>query len=551
MASKHARVGFFLWVLTASLLYAQPSEKVQLVSSNLPILRIDTRGREILDTPRITAHLGIIYNGADKLNRIDDAANEYDGSIDIELRGATSATFAKKPYRFETVDAKGENLNVPLLGMPAENDWILHNPYSDKSLIRNIVAYKLARDLGAWASRTRLCELVINGEYMGVYVLLEKIKRDRNRIAIATLAADDLTGDDLTGGYIIKIDRLSGEQRAFWETQYGSRYHYHYPNPEQIQAEQRAYIERWMSSFEAIMSQANYSDLDFGYPQYIDVQSFVDYFLVNEITRNVDAYRLSFYLYKDKDSKDSRLKTTVWDFNFALGNANYYAGQETAGWNIDQLTTAGFNDSFRPPFWWKKLRQDKRFMLRAALRWQAMRAASWRAETLASYIDSLALELGAAQARNFARWPVLGQKIEPNAFIGQSHQEEIDYLKSWLATRAQWMDRAFAEIVAAADSSDFVFPPQQSFLYPTYPNPSLTASTIRYDLLQPTNVEIAIFNSIGQRVTMLVDEPQPAGTHTVVWRKTNAADLATASGVYYVRMRAGAYTETRKLLLIK
>ena len=167
------------------------------------------------------------------------------------------------------------------------------------------------------------------------------------------------------------------------------------------------------------MSQANYSDLKLGYPQYIDVQSFVDYFLVNEITRNVDAYRLSFYLYKDKDSKDNRLKATVWDFNFALGNANYYAGQETAGWNIDQLTAAGFNDSFRPPFWWKKLRQDKRFMLRAALRWQAMRTAGWRAEKLASYIDSLALELGAAQARNFARWPILGQTIEPNAFVGQ------------------------------------------------------------------------------------------------------------------------------------
>ena len=113
------------------------------------------------------------------------------------------------------------------------------------------------------------------------------------------------------------------------------------------------------------------------------------------------------------------------------------------------------------------------------------------------------------------------------------------------------MDRAFAEIVAAADSSDFVFPPQQSFLYPSYPNPFRTESTIRYDLLQPTNVEIAIFNALGQRVTTLVDEPQLAGTHTVVWRKTNAADLATASGVYYVRMRAGAYTETRKLLLVK
>ncbi len=551
MERRYARAGVLLWALTASLLYAQPEEKVQLLSSNLPILLIDTHGRDIPDAPRIAADLGIIYNGENKLNRLDDAANDYNGRIHIELRGATSAAFPKKPYRFETVDDAGNNHNVPLLGMPAENDWILHNPYSDKSLIRNVLAYKLARDLGAWASRTRLCEVVLNGDYLGVYVLVEKIKRDANRVDIATLKATDTTGDDLTGGYIIKIDRLSGEQSGYWDTQNGVRYQYHYPSADQIHPAQKAYLAHWLRQFEAIMSQANYADPELGYAQYIDVASFVDYFLVNEITRNIDAYRLSSYLYKDKDSQDSRLKMLAWDFNFSLGNANYYSGQQATGWNLDTLSEPGFNDSFRPPFWWKKLRQDKRFMLQAALRWQALRGENWRADRLRSSIDSLAAALQEAQLRNFARWPILGQTIEPNAFVGQTYQEEIDYLQTWLVARTNWMDGAFAEILARADSSDFVFPPQQNFLYPSYPNPFFKESVLRYDLLQPADVEIALFNTLGQKVTTLVDERQRAGAHTTVWQGISADGRPAASGVYYVRMRAGAYTQVTKLLLLQ
>lgn len=551
MKSSHARAATLLWALAVSLVYAQPNEKVQLQSSNLPILIIDTHGIEIPDTPRIRANLSIIANKKNARNNIGDAPSDYDGNIDIELRGATSAAFPKKPYRFETVDAAGDNFNVSLLGMPSENDWILHNPYSDKSLMRNVLAYKLAADLGAWASRTRLCELVLNGEYAGVYVLVEKIKRDKNRVDIAPLEADDITGEDLTGGYIVKIDRLGGEQIDYWDTPYGSRYHYHYPAPDRIQPEQRSYINNWLRDFEALMSRANYSDPVVGYAQYIDVQSFVDYFLVNEIGRNIDGYRLSSYLYKDRDRRDSRLKMLVWDFNFSLGNANYYGGQETAGWNIDLLTAPGFNDSFRPPFWWKKLRQDKRFMLRAALRWQAMRAGAWHADKLSSYIDSLALELNEAQARNFLRWPILGQEIEPNAFVGQSYRQEIDYLKSWLSSRAQWMDQEFFKIMAAADSSDFSFAPQQSFLYASYPNPFVQESTIRYDLSQPIDVEMALFNALGQEIKTLVNAQQGAGAYAITWDGTTSYGIPAASGVYHVRMRAGAYTKAVKLLLIR
>lgn len=540
-----------LWALIVSQLYAQADGKVQLISSKLPILIIDTHGKEIPDASRIRANLSIRYNGEGRENHINDTPKEYDGSIDIEVRGATSAEFPKKPYRFETVDAQGNNFNVSLLGMPAENDWILHNPYSDKSLIRNVVAYKLAADLGAWVSRTRLCELVLNDEYWGVYVLVEKIKRDKNRIDIATLNADDVARDELTGGYIIKIDRLSGEQIEYWDTQYGSRYHYHYPAPDRIQPQQRSYIRHWMSDFEAAMSRANYSDPDLGYAQYIDVESFVDYFLVNEISRNIDGYRLSSYLYKDRDSEDSRLKMLVWDFNFSLGNANYYSGQETSGWNLDTMIAPGFNDSFRPPFWWKKLREDERFMLQAAQRWQAMRAEKWHADQLSSYIDSLALVLDGAQARNFLRWPVLGQQIEPNAFVGQSHKQEVDYLKTWLSSRAQWMDQAFGEIIAAADSSGLSLPPQQSFLHASYPNPFYRESTIRYELSQSTDVEIALFNGLGQRVETLVYARQGTGVHSTSWDGSTLYGTPAASGVYYIRMRAGGYTAVRKLLLMQ
>lgn len=163
------------------------SAQLEFSSSNLPIVVIETGPQEIVDDPRITATMGIINNGDDAVNHLTDPYNDYLGYISIEYRGATSQAFPKKSYGFETQDHSGENRNVSLMGLPEENDWVLYAPYSDKSLIRNILSYRLFREMGHYAPRTRLCELVVNGDYLGVYVLVEKIKRDRNRLDIATL----------------------------------------------------------------------------------------------------------------------------------------------------------------------------------------------------------------------------------------------------------------------------------------------------------------------------------------------------------------------------
>ena len=183
------------------------NDSTEFSSSNLPIIFIDTDGQQIIDDERITANMGIIYNGAETRNNISDTFNEYNGNIAIELRGSMALLFPKKSYRFETHNDQGEDLNVSLLDMPSENDWILYAPFVDLSMIRNVLVYDISNDIGRYASRTRLCELVLNGNYQGVYVLMEKIKRDNNRVDIAAMNENDTAGDSLTGGYIIKIDK--------------------------------------------------------------------------------------------------------------------------------------------------------------------------------------------------------------------------------------------------------------------------------------------------------------------------------------------------------
>ena len=173
--------------------------------SNLPIITINTYGDEIPDEPRIDAYMGIIDNG-NVVNKIDDVFNDYDGKITIEKRGNSSQDQEKPPYRFETVDGNGENNNVQLLGLPEENDWILYAPWSDKSLIRNVLIYSLSNEMGRYAPRSKFVELYLNDEYRGVYVLMEKIKRDKNRVPISSLDPNKNSGDDLTGGYILKFD---------------------------------------------------------------------------------------------------------------------------------------------------------------------------------------------------------------------------------------------------------------------------------------------------------------------------------------------------------
>ena len=314
-------------------------------------------------------------------NALSDGYNHYDGKIGIEIRGASSQWFEKKGYGFETRNADNSNNNVELLGMPTENDWVLHGPYSDKSLIRNALAYTMAGWIMEYAPRVRFCEVILNDEYQGVYLLTEKIKVDQNRVNVSKMDQNDIAGDELTGGYVIKFDKAQGAENGSWASDFPpnddawqeARFLYHYPKPNDITLEQASYIQNFIKELEITLKSDDYAHLTNGYRKYIDVQSFIDYMFINEIGRNVDGYRLSTYMYKDRDSKNGKLrKGPVWDFNLAFGNVDYCIGPAVGGWAMDFYDFCP-DDFWIIHFWWDRLREDEAFYREAAERWSALR----------------------------------------------------------------------------------------------------------------------------------------------------------------------------------
>jgi len=419
--------------------------QVNLITSNLPIVVINTNGQTIMDDPRIVCDMGIIYNGVGVMNNINDPHNEYNGKISIEYRGSTSQSmFPKKPYALETQLANGDNNNVSILGLPTENDWILYSPYTDKTLMRNVLTFDICRKMGWYTSRTRYCELVVNGDYRGVYVFMEKLKRDNDRIDIAKLDADDLAGDSLTGGYIVKVDKFTGTGSwwDYWSSNYNTigsgsalKIQYHYPEADDLFPQQKTYIESYVDSFENALSATNFADTSVGYAKYANVNSFIDFYIINELAKDIDAYRLSTYMYKDKTSKGGKLTMgPYWDFNLAFGNVDYCDGWLTSGWEVN--TSCGDDN----PFWFERLLEDTNYQNKLKCRWEGLRKTTLHKDSLFMFIDNLKIVLDSAQQRNFQKWNIIGTNVWPNYFIGNSYTEEIQFLKTWLSGRLSWMD---------------------------------------------------------------------------------------------------------------
>ena len=431
------------------------------VSSNLPLVIIDTHDQEIPDDPKITADMGIIDNGPGQRNAITDSFNVYNGLIGIEIRGSSSQQFPKKQYGIETRDALGNDVPVSLLGLPADADWVLSAGYDDKTLMRNALAYYLASRMGRYASRSRFCELVLNGEYMGVYVLFERVKRDKNRVNITKLKDTDISGDALTGGYIIKVDWANNPDDEYWESPFlpfpesrqKIKYLYDSPKPADLVQVQKDYIRDFVTAFERAVLDSGFVDSGYVYSKYFDRGSAVDYFLVNELARNVDAYRVSFFLSKDRDSKGGKLTAgPIWDFNSAFGNVDYYGSEDTVGWNLFTMPAAvADGGDGQVPFWWVRMGEDSSFWRAARTRWSGLRGGALAAPTILGFIDSIASHIDESQRRNFERWPILGVYVPSNAYVGGTYVNEIAYLKTWTMDRLAWMDRSLNYVPTPPD----------------------------------------------------------------------------------------------------
>ena len=419
-------------------------------ADKIPLVSINTNGATIPDEPKIDAEVTVSEKGE----------ITFVNNIGIEIRGSSSQMFPKKSYGFETRDENNEDIDLPFLGFPEEEDWILYAPYSDKTLVRNKLIFDLARDLGGYASRTEFVELDINGSYKGVYVLMEKIKRNAFRVDINKLKTDENTGEDLTGGYILKIDKTTGtlggelnELNSFTSpylpnnssTTQTIAFQYEYPKAEDITSEQRTYISDYVTQFENAPASDDFMDPDMGYNAYIDADSFVDFFLLNELSNNVDGYRLSTFMYKDKNEK---LKMgPIWDFNLAFGNADYCGGGAYDVWAY-RFNERCSEDYWLVPFWWDRLLQDPSFVAKVKTRWAELRGGVFAEGSIQTKLDGYinTLDKAGALETNFETWAIFGMYIWPNNYIGESHADEMGYMKSWISNRLDWLDQAIGDL---------------------------------------------------------------------------------------------------------
>jgi hypothetical protein len=344
-----------------------------------------------------------------------------------------------------------------------------------------------------------------------VYVFLEKIKRDKSRVDIARLNEDENSGDDLTGGYIVKIDKFDGSNSGGgWASPYrppGFQRHdqviffqFDYPKARNITPQQKSYIENYITAFENALQNRPSNDLISGYKAYIDLNSFIDFAIINEVTRNVDGYRLSTFLHKDKDSKDGKLYIgPIWDFNLGFGNADYYNASETEGWAWSMNLNPDANQDFwLVPFWWQRFQTDPEYVELLKIRWQELRNGPYKTENILAFIDSTADILGEAQIRNFQKFNILNNYIWPNNYIGGSYDAEILYLKDWISARLNWLDQGFNNMVTSLPEKKLTNNDVK-----ISPNPFKGGLKIELPYIE-SKIEIEIYNVLGEMINIQI-----------------------------------------------
>ena len=424
-----------------------PDKPAAKFSSNLPMVVLDTGGQE-LERERKTfvrATVLDLENGRASLY----SRTNYDGFALLHLHGATTLRLPKRSFRLEAVDGKTNEVKVSLLGLPEDGDWILYAPFEDKTMMRDVLAYELAGRMGRYAPRTRYVELFVRGsgrplsmqDYAGVYVLVEKIKRGKERVNIAKMDPDSRSEPEITGGYIFKRDHVERGDARFY-TSRGGPYFYVYPKARNITREQMTWLEQYLRAFESALYGEGFADPDHGYAAYLDVDSFIDAHWLIEASRNVDGFRYSAFLTKDRGGK---LKPEPpWDWNRSFGNANYYGGWQVQGWHWPCLRSTELS-------WFQRLRQDPEFVRLCTRRWVELRRDVFDPQRISARVDELAAQLEEAQQRNYQRWPILDRQITCNYYVGGSYAEEVAWFKRWMVGRIAWIDSQLSGAAALGE----------------------------------------------------------------------------------------------------
>jgi len=394
----------------AAVALCAPAAEAAKLRTKLPVIAIRA-AKPIPDDPKVAARLRVTSDGA----------GVYAGRAGIELRGHSSQLFPKKQYGIELRDRRGEGRDVSLLGLPADDDWVLSANYSDKTLMRNALAYRVSRRVfGRWAPRTRHVEVLLNGRYRGVYALTQRIGLGDGRV------------ESGNNGWILEL--VFGYQ-AFGERRFQSPRTGRpllYTDPDEPGRREARAIRRDVTRFERALYGKRFQHPRLGWRAHADRAAAVDYVLLQELLGNQDAFHASTYFHR---ARGEIVFGPLWDFDIAMGNTTLDAFRTPPGWHLGQ----------RP--YVERLYRDRGFVRAMAARWRELRRAGLRRRVL-GMVASDARLLRGPQARNFDRWRILGRYVWPNPVDPRtgryrpSWRSEVFYLRRWLGARIAWIDLA-------------------------------------------------------------------------------------------------------------
>ena len=406
-------------------------------TSTLPVLILDTLGKDVPSSTRSSfVHLSLHEPVQGRTSLTNPPVMTTRGGFHV--RGSTSAGMPQTGFSVQFLDEFNEEKHRPAFGLPAESDWILYAPNGyDPVMIHNPFIHELSREVGRYSPRTRFVEVFLartagrirEVHYNGVYVLEEKIKIGPNRVNIDRLTASDLKPPQVTGGYLLKFDRLGPGEGGF--SAGGPTMVYVEPKETILNLPQRAaqkqYLSSYFTEFDRALNGPNWKDPALGYPAYLDVEAAIDFHVLEVLSGNVDALVFSTYFQKVRDGKI--VCGPHWDFDRALGSTD---GRDA---NPRQWDTGPFFGAA----WWPRLFGDPDFWQRWVDRWQELRKAQFSLGHINALIDRLTDELREAQPREYKRWG-----LQPR---DGSYQGEINIMKNWLSNRIDFIDHQLAQPV--------------------------------------------------------------------------------------------------------
>lgn len=418
--------------------------------THLPLISINTGGQEIpgkgmVDENGRRSGYSVTPDGNDRITAsmsVIDSETEYNHTTDtpsvqsniiIHVRGNSSRYFEKPGYRIKLVDKEGNSNPKSLIGMDEHHEWALHGPYLDKTLIRNYMMYNIAGEVMDYAPNVRFCEVVINGEYEGVYVLTEMITAGKDGARL-NMSVD--VKDNTYTGYLLRLDRKNDIEadRVNNLTAYTLRadsdlkLEVEYPGPEKLNDTLKRSIETDFSRFEKALYSYDFNNKKYGYKNFIDVDSFVSYFIIHELVVNYDAGSYSTYIYKDTSGK---YKMCVWDFNNACDNY-----QERSVMTVQHF-------EIQNKLWFGMLMKDEDFVESVINKYKTLRKTVFSDKYLEEYIDGVIDYLGPAIERNNKRWASSFSDdtlLEPESRNLHSYDEAVTQLKTFFKERTSWLD---------------------------------------------------------------------------------------------------------------